>query len=1024
MKKNLLITMKRTRFILCLLLLAIAGMVQAQGKWTDAGIVATGFADGNGSAETPFIISSPGELAFLAKEVNGGNNYATKRFKLVPADGKDFIDLDKYGWVPIGNFSSRNSSTVFYGHFDGGGNTIRNIHVSGEYDYAGLFGVIADMTIKNLTLEGVEVQGQTTGQSNAGAFAGMGKGGNITFSHCYINGMQITGGSGGSITGGLLGDASDVNLTIESCAVRATVQGGGTVYSLTGGLVGSLYGSLALSDSYFDGEIRGAESVSGDNTTGGLMGMVGFNSTFSITNCYVTGRVIGGTGGDDISATGGLIGYGYDQSSITLKNCLAALDELSGPEGTAIRRIVGNKRNDATTSLTNTHAYTRTGNPINDNQDRGTDWNGNLSGEPVKTWNNDVWIKDPSGNTLPVLADITGTQAGAATGFYFIKGEGTEDNPYKISTPKQLDLVRHGLDKHYLLTDNIELDTYLGASTAPGAVYDSKGWLPIGTKDSPFQGSLDGDGYTISGLWIDREDTDQVGLFGYIAAGSIIKNLTVEIPDGEAVKGKMFVGGLVGTAKSPLKDCRVTGSGKVTGGDAIGGLVGYVEMAIDRCVAKVDVEGSNDVGGLVGVLHLVSAYRSYTTGEVTVTGDNGAGGGLAGLLTGGTLSQCYALGNVKGTGSSPKIGGLLGTQRGSITQCYAAGQVTATGGEIGGLSGERGNSRTITSSYYNTTANPDLNGVGNGAQDGVTGISSDKMQQRATFLADNWTFDKDNWSIDDGAAYPHFSWETWDGYIPPTPPDPAGYHTIHLELGAHITANYTAGDLTISENDHLYLDFQPDTNGATAADILFLVDGTETSFKTSTDGKGGSYILNSITKDHTIVIALHEYTVTLPEVDGATTDPATGEYKVAYGEPFWFTISLKALKALNDFNTLEAFKDLKVFANNIELSPDETGQAQSLQYTIDAITGPVTITIEGLSPTGNTPIITNSFSIYVSNGMLVADSPSATRLAVYTPAGQLYTARAIPVGTTRIALPQGIYIVQAGGMTWKITVND
>jgi len=241
------------------------------------------------------------------------------------------------------------------------------------------------------------------------------------------------------------------------------------------------------------------------------------------------------------------------------------------------------------------------------------------------------------------------------------------------------------------------------------------------------------------------------------------------------------------------------------------------------------------------------------------------------------------------------------------------------------------------------------------------------------------------------------------------------YHTVRLTVAPGIWCDYTAGELTVAEGDHFYPQFRTENPSLTAGDILFLVDDVETAFKTSPDGKGGGYILNPVLSDRTILIALREYPVTMPAVDGAVTDPAAGVHPVSYGEPFRFTIGLK------DVNDLE---DLKVFINDIELTPDPLRtQNAPQQYTIDAVTGPVAIRIEGVNPTGNMEISTNSFNIYVSDGILVAAPPSATRLSVYTVAGQLHTARTIPAGTTRIALPQGVYIVHIGTEVHKVVVN-
>ncbi|MGI6425198.1 MAG: fibronectin type III domain-containing protein [Tepidanaerobacteraceae bacterium] len=86
----------------------------------------------------------------------------------------------------------------------------------------------------------------------------------------------------------------------------------------------------------------------------------------------------------------------------------------------------------------------------------------------------------------------------------FAGGDGSEEEPYLIETVDQLNNVRNYLgkensDKHFKLNANLNLDV---------APYNSDtGWQPIGTSASPFTGTFDGGGHTISGLTIDKVGT-------------------------------------------------------------------------------------------------------------------------------------------------------------------------------------------------------------------------------------------------------------------------------------------------------------------------------------------------------------------------------------------------------------------------------------------------------------------------------------------------------------------------------------
>lgn len=84
----------------------------------------------------------------------------------------------------------------------------------------------------------------------------------------------------------------------------------------------------------------------------------------------------------------------------------------------------------------------------------------------------------------------------------FAGGVGTEDNPYLIEDIEDLSAIRNNLGAYYRLISNINMNIY--------PYNEGAGWDPI----DGFYGTLDGDGYIISNLYINRPDRDGVGLFG------------------------------------------------------------------------------------------------------------------------------------------------------------------------------------------------------------------------------------------------------------------------------------------------------------------------------------------------------------------------------------------------------------------------------------------------------------------------------------------------------------------------------
>ncbi|MCZ8170299.1 MAG: hypothetical protein O9272_01020, partial [Brevundimonas sp.] len=235
---------------------------------------------------------------------------------------------------------------------------------------------------------------------------------------------------------------------------------------------------------------------------------------------------------------------------------------------------------------------------------------------------------------------------------------------------------------------NIDASATNATDTSPG-IWGSGGFVPVGTNAAGFAGSLDGAGYVIDNLTIKRRTTDFVGLIGYAGSGSSISNLGLV---GGEVRGRNFVGGLVGVNAGTITRSYVTGA--VTGDIRVGGLAGDNSTGgtIADAHATATVSGVLFVGGLVG-LNFNDVMRSYATGSVT--GSNSEIGGLVGRNVG-IISQSYATGEVRGPSL---VGGLVGRheQGATITEAYATGAVTGSNSDIGGLVGY--NLGSITQAY-------------------------------------------------------------------------------------------------------------------------------------------------------------------------------------------------------------------------------------------------------------------------------------------------------------------------------------
>lgn len=308
----------------------------------------------------------------------------------------------------------------------------------------------------------------------------------------------------------------------------------------------------------------------------------------------------------------------------------------------------------------------------------------------------------------------------------FAGGSGTVDDPYRIANAHQLNNVRKYLDAHFQLVGDIDLDV---------APYNQdKGWEPIGTPASPFNGNFDGDGKVIRSLYINRNDEDYAGLFGYADEDAVIRNVGLE---DASVTGRDKVGALVGFNNGIVMDCYATVA--ITGNNDVGGLVGENDFRVSGSYAAGNVNGNNYVGGLVGS-SIDEIINSYSAAGVN---GNNCVGGLVGYSIW-EITDSYAIGNVVG---NRYVGGLAGVNRDCVWHCYATGAVT--GSEyVGGLVGFKEGG--VYASYYDrdTTGQSD---TGKG-EPRTTG----EMQLRSNYIV--WDF-VSTWGIEDEAGYPVLRWQ-------------------------------------------------------------------------------------------------------------------------------------------------------------------------------------------------------------------------------------------------------------------------
>ena len=260
------------------------------------------------------------------------------------------------------------------------------------------------------------------------------------------------------------------------------------------------------------------------------------------------------------------------------------------------------------------------------------------------------------------------------------EGDGKTGNPYIITKAEELawfrDQVNGGNKKICAkIADNVEvidLKDFCHAADASKKI-DEQSWVPIGNSDKLYQGTFDGNGKTITNLYINASQVN-MGLFGYTYGGTI-KNLTFEYAN--VTNTNNYAGVLVGKASggSTLQNIKISNTCQIKGGQYTGGIAGYLDGNAYNCVNCATVQGIQYIGGLCGYsrtgnsMTACANYGNVTASSLRV-------GGLVGYFSGGTIQDCANYGDVKGT---DHVAGMAGyVKNGKIQNVFSYGNISVT----------------------------------------------------------------------------------------------------------------------------------------------------------------------------------------------------------------------------------------------------------------------------------------------------------------------------------------------------------
>ena len=222
-----------------------------------------------------------------------------------------------------------------------------------------------------------------------------------------------------------------------------------------------------------------------------------------------------------------------------------------------------------------------------------------------------------------------------------------------------------------MLTADIDLKNYCHAAEDGKELLS---WIPIGYVNNSWKGNMDGQGHTISHLYI-KTAQQYVGLFGY-TDGATIQDLIFD--NAKVENDTYYTGILAGFAYGPshIKGIKTTKNCTVIGQENTGGIIGLAKINLENCENHSSVKGTKSVGGIAGS----STYKNIKrcTNYGTVENNNGYIGGIIGFAYGTSIEDCANYGKITSTGQ--RTGGIAGITKAncSIQNVFSYGDVTST----------------------------------------------------------------------------------------------------------------------------------------------------------------------------------------------------------------------------------------------------------------------------------------------------------------------------------------------------------
>lgn len=496
----------------------------------------------------------------------------------------------------------------------------------------------------------------------------------------------------GSCVGGIVGEIG-FGAKIQNCAFVGDVT-----FNITGGgIAGSIWcGEAYIQGCYFNGSLTGKSDAA---RIGGIVGKYASNiyetdKAVYLRNNYATGKITSSS-----AQSGGIMGL-IESSDIENSLKLESNHYLSSMCSSAVS---GTAKDgcyaDSDAELRS--CADKLGSPFTINNNEYYN-----DGYPVFEWEK---------SEIPIKQNVSSG----------LKGKGTEENPYQISSVKDLSrlaelindestnpLFRHA---YYIQTADIDLNNE--DFTPIGIYYGINGTT---TSNAVFAGNYDGNYHSIKNLSTSYSN-DYCGLFGRVGEYNY-DNTNCEIKN-------LSVSGSV--------EC-YSDSGKV------GGIIG--ELAYGAAIKNCDYHGSITANGKVGSI-------------------------VGSVYCGGTISACYSDANISTESADSASGGIVGET--SVGNNVAVGSVNAkvestyyngtissnntalTGAICGNVN--QSNDKTVVFEKNFFLSSSFNGGVANAATTGCTKLSEVALKACADMIGSPYIMN-DNSRLNKG--YPVFEWQS------------------------------------------------------------------------------------------------------------------------------------------------------------------------------------------------------------------------------------------------------------------------